>query len=186
MRVHYVIHTVGQRGVRVTGTSEDEFDAFFRLACPQLVGQAYVYTGVLAQAQDLAHETLTRAWERWEQIRHYEDPGAWARRVLFNLATSEWRKTKIRRDEGTVPRPLEAPDVEAVALAQALTVLPVPQRHAIVLHDALGIPVAEIARDLEVPEGTVRSWLSRGRRVLAQELRIDDYDDHKEGTPDHG
>jgi RNA polymerase sigma-70 factor (ECF subfamily) len=50
----------------------------------------------------------------------------------------------------------------------------VPQRHAIVLHDAVGVPVSEIALELDVPEGTVRSWLTRGRRLLAIELTITD------------
>jgi RNA polymerase sigma-70 factor (ECF subfamily) len=52
--------------------------------------------------------------------------------------------------------------------------LPVPQRHAIVLHDAMGVPVADVALELDVPEGTVRSWLTRGRRLLAIELRTSD------------
>jgi RNA polymerase sigma-70 factor (ECF subfamily) len=167
----------------------EEFDAFFRSACPRLVSQAYVYTGSLAQAQDLAHEALTRAWQRWERLRHYDDPGAWTRKVLFNLATSEWRRDRVRRDGGQrtlplpLPLPLEGPDVEAVALARALRALPVPQRQAIVLHDAIGLPVADIAKELEVPEGTVRSWLTRGRKVLAAELGIHD---NKEGVTRYG
>ena len=42
-----------------------------------------------------------------------------------------------------------------------------PQREALVLHDGLGFSVAEVATELSVPEGTVRSWLSRARAVLA-------------------
>ena len=153
---------------------EQEFDQFFRDTCPRLVGQAFVYTGSLAQAQDLAHEALARAWQLWHEIRTYDSPEAWTRKVLFNLATTEWRRTKRRRDHGEILFPIEGPDVEALALAQALRTLPIPQRHAIVLHDAVGIPVADIARELEVPEGTVRSWLTRGRRLLALELKITD------------
>jgi len=153
---------------------KQEFDRFFREMCPRLVGQAFVYTGSLAQAQDLAHETLARAWQLWDVVRTYDSPEAWTRKVLFNLATSEWRRTKIRRDRAEVLSPVEGPDVEAVALAQALRTLPVPQRHAIVLHDAVGIPVADIAKELDAPEGTVRSWLTRGRRLLALELKITD------------
>ena len=157
--------------------SEQEFDAFFRKVQPRLVAQAYVYTGVLAQAQDLAHETLARAWEQWSRIRDYENPGAWARKVLSNLATSESRRTKVRRQHQTSLTDVDGPDLEAMALADALRTIPMPQRHAIVLHDAIGIPIHDVALELGVPEGTVRSWLSRGRRALAVELNMTDEKD---------
>jgi RNA polymerase sigma-70 factor, ECF subfamily len=153
---------------------KQEFDRFFREVCHHLTSQAYVYTGSLAEAQDLAHETLTRAWQRWDELRTYDNPESWARKVLYNLATSEWRRAQVRRNRNVVPLPVNGPDVEALALAQALRTLPMAQRHAIVLHDALGIPVADVARELQVPEGTVRSWLTRGRRLLAIELKITD------------
>ncbi len=56
----------------------------------------------------------------------------------------------------------------------ALAHLPEPQREALVLHDGLGLSVAEVASELGVPEGTVRSWLSRGRAVLAPILSAGD------------
>jgi RNA polymerase sigma-70 factor (ECF subfamily) len=40
------------------------------------------------------------------------------------------------------------------------------------MHDGLGFSVAEVARELGVPEGTVKSWLSRGRAVLAPLLEV--------------
>jgi RNA polymerase sigma-70 factor, ECF subfamily len=173
-----VIRLLERQGDDVDPTaSEQEFDAFFRKVQPRLVAQAYVYTGVLAQAQDLAHETLARAWEQWSRIRDYENPGAWARKVLSNLATSESRRTKVRRQHQTSLTDVDGPDLEALALADALRTIPMPQRHAIVLHDAIGIPIHDVALELGVPEGTVRSWLSRGRRALAVELNMTDEKD---------
>lgn len=153
---------------------EEEFDALFRAQCRRLVGQAYVFTGDVALAQDLAHEALTRAWERWAEVRLYDDPAGWVRRVLHNLAISEWRRDRVRRNDGIVPEPLAGPDVEALVLADALRTLPEPQRRAIVLHDAAGVTVPEISRELNVPEGTIRSWLTRGRAALAAHLQTDD------------
>jgi RNA polymerase sigma-70 factor (ECF subfamily) len=46
------------------------------------------------------------------------------------------------------------------------------QRRAVVLHDIAGLSVAEVALDMGVPEGTVRSWLSRARARIAQALEI--------------
>ncbi len=59
-----------------------------------------------------------------------------------------------------------APTPDRLALMAALAVLPRQQREALVLHDGIGLSVAEVAAELDVPEGTVRSWLSRARAVL--------------------
>jgi RNA polymerase sigma-70 factor (ECF subfamily) len=55
-------------------------------------------------------------------------------------------------------------------LAQAMRLLPGPQARALLLHDGLGLTVTETAQELEVPEGTVKSWLSRSRTIVAAEL----------------
>jgi RNA polymerase sigma-70 factor (ECF subfamily) len=168
-----IVGEARRRGVTAP-SPEAEFDAFFRVHVSRLIGQAFVFTGDLAQAQDLAHEALARAWERWSEVRLLDDTPAWTRKVLYNLAVSEWRRAKVRSGDGITPAPMEGPDVEAMALAEALRALPEGQRHAIVLHDAAGVTVPEIARELNVPEGTIRSWLSRGRASLASQLRTDD------------
>ena len=158
-------------------TAAGAFDDFFRTTGPKLVALGYVFTGDRAQAQDLAQETLLRAWKRWEAVSAYDDPAAWCRRVLCNLATSEWRKATRRQAVPLSVTVSPEPDVEAMELARALDTLPAPQRTAIVLHDAGDLGVAAIARELEVPEGTVRSWLSRGRKALAAELSLSDAED---------
>ncbi|HXN62347.1 MAG TPA: SigE family RNA polymerase sigma factor [Acidimicrobiales bacterium] len=153
------------------------FEDFFRLTGPKLVALGYVFTGDQSQAQDLAQETLLRAWQRWDAVSAYDDPAAWCRRVLCNLATSEWRRAARRRDLPPSATVSPEPDIEAIELARALDTLPPPQRTAIVLHDAGDLSVAAVAHELEVPEGTVRSWLSRGRKALAAELSPSDADD---------
>ena len=57
-------------------------------------------------------------------------------------------------------------------VVDALRRLPSDQQRALVLHDVIGLSVAEVARELRVPEGTVRSWLSRGRAALAADLGV--------------
>jgi RNA polymerase sigma-70 factor (ECF subfamily) len=160
-----------------SGAATGLFEDFFRATGPRLVALGYVFTGDRGQAQDLAQETLLRAWQRWETVSAYDDPAAWCRRVLCNLATSEWRKASRRRELPPSATVSPEPDVEAIELARALDTLPPPQRTAIVLHDAEDLGVAAIAQELEVPEGTVRSWLSRGRKALAAELSLSDAED---------
>lgn len=62
------------------------------------------------------------------------------------------------------------PEPDHVALVEALASLPAAQRRAMVLRYLADLPVAEIADREGVPEGTVRSWLHRGRATLAARL----------------
>ena len=62
---------------------------------------------------------------------------------------------------------------ELLDLHKALGTLPLGQRQVIVLHHLVGLPVEEVARELRVPTGTVKSRLARGRGALAQVLDTD-------------
>ena len=75
----------------------DGFDAFFREAKKPLLAMAFVLTGDLATAQDLTQEALLRTWVRWSRVAKYDDPQAWTRRVLFNLAASKSRSDRVRQ-----------------------------------------------------------------------------------------
>jgi RNA polymerase sigma-70 factor, ECF subfamily len=150
---------------------EDAFDRFFAAESDRLVGQAYLLVGDLNSAQDLAQRALERVWRHWAEVRHYERPDAWARRVLFNLVLNEQRRQGREIASAIFNGPvIDGPSERHVALVQALRQLPPDQRKAIVLHDGAGLRVHEVAAELQVPEGTVRSWLSRGRGKLAEAL----------------
>jgi RNA polymerase sigma-70 factor (ECF subfamily) len=151
---------------------EHEFDALYRRLSPRMMGQAYAMTGSTAAAEDLVQEAFGRAWVRWSRVRRLENPEAWIRRVMVNQAISDWRKRS--RPEVLDPRlrPGEVTEVDAIWLADALRTLPRNQCRAVVLHDAAGLTVPEISRQLRVPSGTVKSWISRGRTRLA--ILLDD------------
>jgi RNA polymerase sigma-70 factor, ECF subfamily len=61
---------------------------------------------------------------------------------------------------------------ESVDLAAALRGLPMGQRQVIVLHHLVGLAVDEIASQLRLPSGTVKSHLTRGRKSLARRLGL--------------
>ena len=63
---------------------------------------------------------------------------------------------------------------DRVALVSALRQLPLAQREALVLHHLVGLPVADVAAELRVPEGTIKARLSRGRTALAAKLEEGD------------
>jgi RNA polymerase sigma-70 factor, ECF subfamily len=150
--------------------ADAEFDRFFRERSPGLLGQAYVLSGENGTAQDLVQESFLRAWQHWPQVRVMDSPEAWVRRVLYNLAVSSWRHGRRLLPLDGVDRIVSGPHPDAVALAAALRTLPRRQAQAIVLHDAGGLTALEIGDELGVPVGTVRSWLSRGRSLLAARL----------------
>jgi RNA polymerase sigma-70 factor, ECF subfamily len=157
----------------VNAPREDDsasFDAFFRTAKAPLVSMAYLLSGDLQAAQDLTQEAFLRTWSRWPRIRKYDDPQAWTRRVLYNLVISRGRSLKVRRRPIDSTRAVPPPDESHLMLAAALRSLPEDQVRALILHDGAGLSVQEVASEMKVPEGTVKSWLSRGRASAARNL----------------
>lgn len=150
--------------------AEVDFDELYQAQYGNVVAMAYAMTSDLAEAQDLAQEAFCRAWQRWRRIAEYDDPIAWIRRVTTNLATSRWRRLRVARRHQFEHADVPALGPERVALVTALRRLPANQRKAIVLHYLADLPVAEVARELNTPEGTVKSWLHRGRAALAVTL----------------
>jgi RNA polymerase sigma-70 factor (ECF subfamily) len=161
-----------------------DFSVFFAAHYPRLVGQLYAVTGELHDAEGAVQEAFVRASVRWERIRRYEVPELWVRRVVLHLTIDRRRATRRRltRLISVTPAPIE-PQLsdDAVALAAALRTLPLIQRQVLVLHHGLCLTVGEIARELGVPVGTVKSRLLRGRQALARQL-----DPPPEEAGDHG
>jgi RNA polymerase sigma-70 factor, ECF subfamily len=133
---------------------------------------AYVMTGDLPTAQDLVQETLLRTWVRWSRISKYDDPLAWARHVLYNLAVSKRRSEGLRRSTTQEAQTIPPPNETHLMLASALRSLSKNQMRALVLHDGAGLSVKEVAADMKVAEGTVKAWLSRGRAAAAATMAV--------------
>ena len=150
------------------------FAEFYTGTVGRLVGQLFLVTGDLHDAEEIVQEAFTRASVRWTQLRDYDVPEAWVRRVAMNLAAN--RARSLRRQTRAILRlsspPPEVPpvSVDALALVEALRTLPVRQRQAIVLYHLVDLPIEEVARTLAMPDGTVKSLLARGRRTLAAKL----------------
>jgi RNA polymerase sigma-70 factor (ECF subfamily) len=151
-----------------------EFDAFYAGSSRRVLGQVYAMTGNRAEAEDAVAEAYLKAWDRWESVRDCDSPEAWVRRVASRHAVSSWRKTVNRlrahhRDAGDAELAADlSPD--HVALVHALRQIPADQRRAIVLHHLVGLSVGEIAHEVGSPTGTVKTWLARGRRAMAEHL----------------
>jgi RNA polymerase sigma-70 factor (ECF subfamily) len=149
-----------------------DFDELYASHFSDLTVQLYAYFGDREEAQDVVQEAFCRAYARWSRLSAYDDPVAWVRRVAWNLATSRWRRarTALLHVGKQRPQPVAGPDPDRVALVNALARLPARHRSAMVLHYLADMPVSQIAADAGVAEGTVKSWLYRGRAALAAHL----------------
>ena len=148
----------------------EEFDDFYAASFQRLVGQIHAMIGDRDEAQECVQEAFVRAWSHRKQLDKAHAPEAWVRTTAYRLAVSRWRRTvRSRRDpdralqDRTPPR---GPDADRVALIEALKQLPEPQRRALVLHHVCDLPVQAVAKEVGVPEGTIKARLSRGRTAL--------------------
>lgn len=154
--------------VELTMTS---FEALYQREYPGLLAVATALSG--NDGDDLVHDAMVRALIHWEKVQRLERPGGWCHRVLVNLCRNRWKRRRTaarflqqrRRKEPTAPGP--SPD--ALVFWQAVRRLPERPRLAVTLHYAGDRPIAEIAALLDVPEGTIRSDLTRARAAIIRE-----------------
>ncbi|MGH3348856.1 MAG: sigma-70 family RNA polymerase sigma factor [Nocardioides sp.] len=156
--------------------SRIDFDDFYRAELPRLAALARALCGS-AVADDVAQEAMLAAYRRWRQVSDLEHPEAWVRRACSNLAVSQYRRRLVELRAATrlagrlQPVPLEADDDEFWACVRGL---PKRQAQVAALRYLYQLDVADIARTLEITEGSVKQHLSRGRARLVRELNLTD------------
>jgi len=150
-------------------------------------------TGNETEAEDLVQETFLRAYRHWNTFT----PGTSARSWLFTICRNAFlrRRERENRRKESLESELDVA-VEAIAAANvleeirlqdperlffdsfidaevnsAVNNLPLEFRDTVILSDIEGMSYNEIAQILNVPVGTVKSRLYRGRRLLANALR---------------
>jgi RNA polymerase sigma-70 factor, ECF subfamily len=156
--------------------SDGDFDVFYTTTSRRLVGQIFAMVGNLSEAEDAVQEAFCRAWPRWRSLRDYHDPEGWVRTVAYRIAVSSWRKAvnrmRAHRRTGS-PQEIPGQEPERLMLMAALKRLPPDQRRVIVLHHLVGLSIDEIASEVGIAPGTVKSRLSRGRKALLLETAQD-------------
>ncbi|WP_028850967.1 sigma-70 family RNA polymerase sigma factor [Thermocrispum municipale] len=169
-------------------TSLDALAEQFTALRGRLLALAYRLTGTRTDAEDAVQE----AWLRLQALEPAERDGirelaAWSTTVVSRICLDRLRSATARRESYVGPwlpepiaTPLDGPrqddplqlavqgeDVRLAAMV-VLDRLTPEQRVAFVLHDAFGVPFAEIAGVLGCSEATARQHASRGRRLLEQ------------------
>jgi RNA polymerase sigma-70 factor (ECF subfamily) len=126
------------------------------------------------EAADAVQDALVRAWLALPKFRGDARFSTWLYRITVNAAHDARAKRRAPPVEEP-PDPVDPRDRFAERelsgeLQRALDALDESYRVAVVLYDVLGCSYAEIAELTEVPEGTVKSRIFRGRSELAERL----------------
>jgi RNA polymerase sigma-70 factor (ECF subfamily) len=179
------------RGVDVPATPLSRADRRAQFEQEALVHLDALYSFALKltrardDAEDLVSDTILRAFDRWEQYQLGTNVRAWLFTILYHTFVS--RKRRIDAREVQLPEDPEGWSAyEAVGesdpegkfydsfideeVTREIDKLPEDYRTAVVLSDIQGLRYAEIAEILGIPEGTVKSRLFRGRRILQKRL----------------
>jgi RNA polymerase sigma-70 factor (ECF subfamily) len=135
-------------------------------------------------AEDLVSDTILRAIERWEQYQLATNVRAWLFTILYRLFIN--RRRRLSSHEASLDDERGRARIEPVGdtdpegtfydsfideeITRAIDALPRHYRLAVILSDVHGCTYAEIAEILAVPEGTAKSRLFRGRRLLQKSL----------------
>jgi RNA polymerase sigma-70 factor (ECF subfamily) len=137
---------------------------------------AYRMLGRSEEARDAAQDAFLSCFRHLDKFRGDAAFGTWLYRITVNACHDILRKRHPEprtEEEGLVPPP--SPDhadqaVATVDVQRALLLVPLEFRAVLVMHDGHGLPYEEIAQTLEIPLGTVKSRLHRGRVALGRVL----------------
>ncbi|MGW7050212.1 RNA polymerase sigma factor SigM [Streptomyces sp. NPDC054887] len=158
----------------------DAFGELVRRHRDRLWAVALRTLGDREEAADAVQDALVSAYRAAHTFRGQSAVTTWLHRITVNACLDRARKAASRRtasvddaerlDQLLEPHesaeaPAERQDLHRELIA-ALSTLPPEQRAALVLVDMQGYPVAEAARVLDVPTGTVKSRCARGRARL--------------------
>jgi RNA polymerase sigma-70 factor (ECF subfamily) len=153
----------------MTVTGDEGLRELYAGSYVRLVGLVSLVSGNRSEAEDVVQEAFARLVPRWDKISNYDAPEAWVGGVALRLLSNRMRQ--IRNGRAALARHGPAPDMEGpsagpVDVERALTALPVAQRQVVVLHYLVGLDVRAVSAELRIPEGTVKSRLSKARSVL--------------------
>ena len=125
-------------------------------------------------ADEAAQEAMTRAWRQRAKCHNPSAPGPWVAQIARNEALRLWQREQRRQahsaeveDEPSSGEPLEDQMIRRVSVHQALQTLTAEERQLVSLRYESDLAHPAIAKELGLPEGTVKVRLHRIRKRLA-------------------
>ena len=147
---------------------------------------AYKFVGKHEEAEDLTQDIFLKIFKALATFDRRANFQTWIVSISRNLCIDHYRS--VRKERQTIAREVDTNDLQPASsdrtpyaaaehqdlretLRQALQVLPPTLRTAVVLRDLQELSYQEIADKLELPEGTVKSRINRGRLELARQIK---------------
>jgi RNA polymerase sigma factor (sigma-70 family) len=138
--------------------SNASFEDFYAERFVPLSRLAYLLTGSSERADELAQDACEQVLRRWDVIDH---PRQYARLAVINGSRSSGRRLRLaERTPGDDRYSVEL-DTDALAVRGVLAELPPREREIVVLRYYADLRIDDIAADLGIPAGTVKSHLHR-------------------------
>ena len=177
--------TVDELARRAAGGDEDAFAQLVGLHEKKVYGLALRMCGNPEDAADAAQEAFLAAWKGLPRFRGEAGFSTWLYRLTSNAAIEHLRR--VKRQRGEVSLDGGGPGLDAVddapspqaqaeetelreAVAEGLSMLSEDHRQALLLRELRGLSYEEIASELRVDLGTVKSRISRARGSLRKIL----------------
>lgn len=177
MTAQLAIATICEEEDRGVPLTDPEFKRALTEVTPHLRAFARALCGCRDRADDLAQETLMRAWAARERYRAGTNFKAWTFTILRNHFYSEARRARFHGeyDEAAAERILRAPAsqesaIELSDVLRALSVVPASYREALILVAIGSLSYDEIAEICGIALGTVKSRICRARAMLSNVL----------------
>ena len=156
---------------------EDEFRVELEALIPQLRAFARSLCGGRDMADDLVQDTLLKAWAARGSFRAGTNMRAWTFIILRNVFLSQMRRARFKGEwnQEAAEQRLATPaaqekQLQLSDLQRALLCLPTPQREALILVGAGGLPYEEAAAICGCAVGTIKSRVARARAALESML----------------
>lgn len=153
--------------------TEINLQRLYQQLLPTVYRAAYMYMKNPCDSEDAAQEAFLRLVQSKRVFSEEGQVKAWLIVTVGNICKDMLRR-RSRRDVNLDDHPeIPAPTCEGRDLLAALLALPEKFKTAVFLYYFEGYSVREIARAMGQPEGTVKSWLHRARRMLREALEED-------------
>ena len=166
-----------QTGASSPRMDERQFEALYEKYANDVLRVSYFYLGDRQKAEEVTQDVFVRLLTHTPELIPGREK-AWLLKVALNRCRDLWRAAWVKRvvlgspAMELTPAPGNLDDrLEKQELMQAIHRLPTDFREVILLHYYQGYGIAEIAAMLGVPEGTISSRLSRGRKKLEDILK---------------
>lgn len=164
---------------RAAAGDVDAFEALVAARLNRAFRTATAILGSESDAHDVVQEAFVATWRHLPKLRDRTRFDAWLHRTIVNRCRDALRRRRRSREvalEGALSLPSEdttGAGADMAALTIAFERLSVDQRHLLVMHHLHRVPVADLARELGIPEGTTKWRLHAARSALTRALEAD-------------